>query len=455
MKFFQKKSKYPFIFFTVCAIFLSAAIPSLSVDAAPRLQPTEENIVIVIDPGHGGENDGTVAAIPPMKEGTKEKDMTMITAKAMYEELCKYDNVEVYLTRTDDSNLSLKERAQFAADVNADFLFSLHYNASLNHELFGSEIWITKQPPYDAYSYQFGVVQMQTMQDMGLLLRGIKTKLNEENLDYYGIIREAVALEVPAVIVEHCHVDELHDVPFCEGEEQWKAFGKADATSVAKYFGLSSSALAVDYSKESTNLANVSTSTKVQHVLEDKTAPDVCQMELVNADYDTGEVSVSVSAADYDTVLLYYDYSIDGGQTFTPREPWPDTDVINGTYPDIITLSMQIPSGEMPAIVVRAYNPYDLFTESNCLSLGFFSYGEENDAEASLEENLDQNAETEKNDNLPGTTTFRPADSENILGKKDTDFGMFLMLCFIIAISIVVIVFISQAIHLARRRRRK
>ena len=37
--------------------------------------------------------------------------MTMVTAMAMYEELLKYDNVDVYLTHTEDVNLSLADRA--------------------------------------------------------------------------------------------------------------------------------------------------------------------------------------------------------------------------------------------------------------------------------------------------------------------------------------------------------
>lgn len=103
--------------------------------------------------------------------------MTMVTAMAMYEELLKYDNVDVYLTHTEDVNLSLADRAQFAAERNADFLFSIHYNASVDHDLFGSEVWISSVQPYNAYGYQFGWEQMQQMKDMGLFLRGVKTKL--------------------------------------------------------------------------------------------------------------------------------------------------------------------------------------------------------------------------------------------------------------------------------------
>ena len=104
----------------------------LPVHAAARLQETKDTVVIVIDPGHGGSNLGTI------ENGHEEKSMTMVTAQAMYDELCLYDNVEVYLTHSADEDMSLADRAAFAAEKNADFLFSIHYNASENHELFGA-----------------------------------------------------------------------------------------------------------------------------------------------------------------------------------------------------------------------------------------------------------------------------------------------------------------------------
>ena len=137
----------------ICAVSLAAACffeASLNVQAAPRAQETGERVTVVIDPGHGGDNEGTLEGI------TKEKEMTMVTALAMYEELTKYDNVDVYLTHTDDVSMSLADRAQFAAERNADFLFSIHYNASVDHDLFGSEVWISSVQPYNAYGYQFG-----------------------------------------------------------------------------------------------------------------------------------------------------------------------------------------------------------------------------------------------------------------------------------------------------------
>lgn len=451
-------------------IFLAGSTP---VFAAPRVQSVDDRIVIVIDPGHGGINEGTT------ENGFQEKSMTMTTAMAMYEELCKYDNVEVYLTRTADVNLSLEERAQYAKSVDADFLFSIHYNASLCHEMYGTEVWISAYAPYNAYGYQFGCVQMETMQDMGLFLRGIKTRLNDKgDADYYGIIRESAALSVPAAIIEHCHVDQKNDVPFCDSEEDLIAFGKADARSVAKYFGLKSSELGVDYSEDSLKLAEVSEKERVKLALYDETDPDICQITLQNADYDACEATFEISAADYDSMLLYYDYSLDGGETYSARFPWPGCNVLDGTYTDIFTTTLQIPSGTQPKVIFRAYNLYDLDTESNSISFPqSFLYKEpveEKETQTDSDGNnavavdgqavmdgqgADESGQEEKTvfrekQKSLGTTTFRP---DEPLKEEEKEVGLldFLMVCLVIVAVLFVIVLVSQIISERKRRQRR
>ena len=71
------------IFSVLLTAFILFPLPA---QAAERLQETGEKIVVVIDPGHGGENRGTI------ENNHEEKFMTMVTAQAMYEELCLYDN---------------------------------------------------------------------------------------------------------------------------------------------------------------------------------------------------------------------------------------------------------------------------------------------------------------------------------------------------------------------------
>lgn len=431
--------------FFLGAVLLAVLFFPARVQAATRVQPTEDNIVIVIDPGHGGENEGTI------ENGFLEKSMNLITAQAMYDELSRYDGVTLYMTHTEDVDMSLAERAQFAADVDADFLFSIHYNASVKHDLFGSEVWISSQVPLNEYGYQFGYVQMQTMKDMGLFLRGVKTKLNDKGTDYYGIIRESAKHSIPAVIIEHCHVDEVRDSPFCDTEEEQRAFGRADALSVAKYFGLKSKALGVDYS-DYDQLPDVQRNSPVLSTLADESAPDVCLAEVVTADYETGQVKLQVTAADYDSPLIYYDYSYDGGNTFSPLQMWPGSDTLNGTYTDTFLFTLEIPSGVRPDIQIRAYNMFDLFAESEHITtLEMFRYGEE---ETNPEETVSEE-ETEGKTN-PGTTTFLPAGSDKTTeGRGQIGFLTFLIVCLILVVVLFIILLMARALRYGSRSRKK
>ena len=436
----SKKQKRLFVRTMICTVSLVTACffcSSLEAAAAPRAQETGERVTIVIDPGHGGENEGTLEGI------VQEKKMTMVTAMAMYEELLKYDNVDVYLTHTEDVNLSLADRAQFAEERNADFLFSIHYNA---------------------YGYQFGWEQMQQMKDMGLFLRGVKTKLKNSGDDYYGIIRECTARSIPSAIIEHCHVDESRDTPYCQTEEDWKRFGREDALSVARYFGLSSTSLGVDYSNEANNLPEVSLQSILPATIRDQTEPDVCVLTLQNADYDTGEVTLEVTATDYDCPMMYYDYSTDGGKTYSELIPWPDLDIMAGTYPDTFTFSLSFTKGETPVITVRGYNQADLLTESEPITFAKPFVDQEKAAEEARQESLaaeeaaaSRISETQVTDAYGSVITMADAagnTGSSSEGKKEVNFGVFLVICIVLVV-LLLMVFLLYQIQQSRHRKRR
>lgn len=146
----------------------------------------KEPVVVVLDPGHGGENLGAEY------HGFTEKDMTMVVAQAMKEELEKYEGIEVYLTHEVDADMTLEERVEYAESLNADFFFCLHFNMSKNHNLFGAEVWVSAFGEQYEKGYTFAKVEMDMLEELGLYSRGIKTKLNEEGkiiTIFYGMLR--------------------------------------------------------------------------------------------------------------------------------------------------------------------------------------------------------------------------------------------------------------------------
>jgi hypothetical protein len=246
-------------------------------------------------------------------------------------------------------------------------------------------------------------------------------------------------------------VDHARDAEYCNTEDDLIQFGREDATAVAKYFGLKSSALDVDYSGY--ELAAASEHTAVSGTLRDDTPPDICQLEFVSTDYDTGLLTLSVTAADYDSPLLYYDYSMDGGLTYSPRQAWPESNALTGAYADIFTLNLEIPSGTCPEVILRAYNLFDASTESNAYqSPQFYLYGQdEEDTEASdpeVQEPAESAPPSPKDDALT-------ASSDQAQEQEETSFLIFLLICLIIVLIVFLLVLVSQSITRRRRRLRR
>jgi N-acetylmuramoyl-L-alanine amidase len=124
-----------------------------------------KNKTIVIDPGHGGEDNGTTGY-----NGTHEKDLTLRTAKLLYDKLSAA-GANVYLTRSNDTYISLPLRVSYAESLHADAFVSIHYDSnSDNSSVRGST-------GYYYHDYQKALadeVYSSTINQTGLKNRGIR-----------------------------------------------------------------------------------------------------------------------------------------------------------------------------------------------------------------------------------------------------------------------------------------
>ena len=80
-------------------------------------------IRILLDPGHGGKESGSVGP-----NGYPEKDINLLISQLIETEL-KHLGAEVYLTRTKDKDVSLKKRMEMIDEIKPDLALSIHYNA--------------------------------------------------------------------------------------------------------------------------------------------------------------------------------------------------------------------------------------------------------------------------------------------------------------------------------------
>ncbi len=81
--------------------------------------------VIVLDPGHGGSEDGAKGP-----EGVLEKNIVLAITQQVKAELLNNSKLRVVMTREDDSLVALSERTKLANDAGGEIFVSIHANAS-------------------------------------------------------------------------------------------------------------------------------------------------------------------------------------------------------------------------------------------------------------------------------------------------------------------------------------
>jgi len=89
----------------------------------PGAEKHTKNKTVVIDPGHGGRDNGTTGL-----RGSLEKTLTLKTAQLLYEKL-RAAGTNVILTRNNDQYISLGSRVSTSHYHNADAFISLHYDS--------------------------------------------------------------------------------------------------------------------------------------------------------------------------------------------------------------------------------------------------------------------------------------------------------------------------------------
>ncbi len=97
----------------------------------------QSNRLIVLDPGHGGREPGTISVL----DGQPEKTFTLDWARRLAP-LLEARGWRVILTRTNDTEMAVTNRANFAVARHADLFISLHFNSSApEHKQSGLETY--------------------------------------------------------------------------------------------------------------------------------------------------------------------------------------------------------------------------------------------------------------------------------------------------------------------------
>ncbi len=139
----------------------AASEPLVTAISAPPLKPVSERFVVMVDPGHGGEDPGASGK----GRRTREKDVVLQIARRLQKELNAMPGVTAYMTRDGDYFVSLGRRVRMANQKKADLFVSIHADVSKNRRTRGTHIYtLAPRTSHDRWAVR--VAHMENASDL-------------------------------------------------------------------------------------------------------------------------------------------------------------------------------------------------------------------------------------------------------------------------------------------------
>lgn len=231
-------------------------------DGSKSARPVSDTLKIVIDAGHGGIDGGAEGPA-----GSMEKNVTLAFAETLKSALEDIGDVDVAMTRTDDSFLSLSARVRRARDEAADLLISLHADSISVRSLRGATVYTLSDKASDAVAQSLvdqenredaivGASLENAPEDIAAILVDLartetrvystglaqqvissfegQVKLINNPLRHAGF-RVLQAPDVPSVLVEMGYLSNREDEKLLNDEEWREKTAQLLAQSVANY----------------------------------------------------------------------------------------------------------------------------------------------------------------------------------------------------------------------------
>ena len=155
--------------------------------------------VIVIDPGHGGDDPGAVGYNSAGKAVAYESHINLAIALLVGEKL-ENSGVKVIYTRNTDKYISLQERSEIANNIGCDFFVSIHCNSIEKGSINGTQVY------YHPIS-ETGTELAENIYDNIVDMTGLEPKKTQNGSHLY-VIRTTVP---PAVLVETAFISNESD----------------------------------------------------------------------------------------------------------------------------------------------------------------------------------------------------------------------------------------------------
>lgn len=146
-----------------------AVAPEMPVDKAHP----KRDIIVVVDPGHGGKDPGAVGA-----KGEREKDVVLSIAQLLAKRLKREKGFDVKLVRNDDFFVPLRKRVEIARKHNADMFISVHADAAPRLTASGASVYCLSEGGATSATARF-----MAQRENGADLLGATSLLNLKDKD--------------------------------------------------------------------------------------------------------------------------------------------------------------------------------------------------------------------------------------------------------------------------------
>lgn len=244
-------------------------------EAKPEIVPASAPVVpvpdfkgkkpmIVIDPGHGGQDPGALG-----HSGHKEKDITLAMAKELKKYLESTGRYNVQLTRSTDVFIKLPDRVKIARRIGADLFISLHADSIDKPGVHGASIYTLSNKASDAQTAKLAarenradliagvdlshedkevadilidLAMRDTMNQSKFFANTVVKKANANGIDLlesphrfagFAVLK---APDIPSVLIEMGFMSNKNEVARLSSPEYRKKLASAIGMSVDSYF---------------------------------------------------------------------------------------------------------------------------------------------------------------------------------------------------------------------------
>ncbi|MGG1619178.1 N-acetylmuramoyl-L-alanine amidase [Paenibacillus sp. NRS-1782] len=196
--------------------------PDATLPDGSQTSPVNSNgkKVVVIDAGHGAKDSGAVG----ISKKNYEKTFNLAMALKVESILKQNPNLEVVLTRSDDTFLELKQRVKVAENLNANVFVSIHANSSGSSASNGTETYYQRS----ASKAFADVMHKYFAPATGLTDRGIR-------YGNFHVIRETT---MPAVLLEVGYLSNAKEEATLFDEDFQNRVAQGIADGITEYLGV-------------------------------------------------------------------------------------------------------------------------------------------------------------------------------------------------------------------------